>query len=126
THNWVYTYTIERLDFTMPSDAGSTVACIALATAPAAPPVNDNCGNPITPTGPAVGGTYDGCEGTRTYTYTYTDCEGNTHNWVYTYTIERLDFTMPSNGGSTVACIVSATDPGAPPVTDNCGNPIKI
>ena len=31
-----------------------------------------------------------------TYTYTYTDCEGNTHDWVYTYTIERADFTVPA------------------------------
>ena len=29
------------------------------------------------------------CEGTITYTWTYTDCEGNNHDWVYTYTIER-------------------------------------
>ena len=95
THDWVYTYTIEREDFSMPSNEGSTVACIALATVPTPPSVNDNCGNLITPSAGVPGGTYDGCEGTRTYTFTYTDCEGNTHDWVYTYTIEREDFSMP-------------------------------
>ena len=105
THDWVYTYTIERLPFTDPTDAGSTVACAALAVTPSLPTVTDNCGNTLTPTGPAMGGTYVDCEGTITYTYTYTDCEANTNNWIYTYTIEREDFSMPANDGSTVACI---------------------
>ncbi|MFM8371096.1 MAG: HYR domain-containing protein, partial [Bacteroidota bacterium] len=124
SHPWVYTYTIERNDFSVPANGSSTVACIALATAPVPPSVNDNCGNAITPTGPVTGGTYTSCEGTRTYTYTYTDCEGNSHPWVYTYTIEREDFTMPANGGSTVSCIASATAPTPPTVTDACGNAI--
>ncbi len=123
TADWTHTYTIERQDFSMPSDNGSTVACIALAVAPAPPAVNDHCGNPITPTGPVQSGTYDGCEGTRIYTYTYTDCELNTHNWVYTYNIERLDFTMPADAGSTVACPTATnTPPTLPLVMDNCGN----
>ncbi len=123
--NWTHTYTIERQDFSMPSDDGTTVACIALALAPSPPAVNDNCNNPITPTGPAQGGTYDGCEGTRTYTYTYTDCELNTHNWVYTYTIERVPFTVPGGGSSTVDCASDATAPVLPNVTDNCGNTLN-
>ena len=41
------------------------------------------------------------CEGDRTYTYTYADCEGNSHAWVYTYTVEYQDFAMPTNGAST-------------------------
>jgi hypothetical protein len=122
THDWVYTYTIEREDFTLPANGSSTVACIANATLPVAPAVTDNCGNTLTPAAPVTGGTYNGCEGTRTYTFTYTDCEGNTHDWVYTYTIERADFTLPANGSSTVACIANATLPVAPAVTDNCGN----
>ncbi|MBK9017880.1 MAG: hypothetical protein IPM82_29700 [Saprospiraceae bacterium] len=35
----------------------------------------------------------------RTYTWTYTDCEGNSHPWSFAYTIERNDFTVPANGG---------------------------
>ena len=123
-HDWVYTYTIERLPFADPADQGSTVACAALAVTPTLPTVTDNCGNTLTPTGPAMGGTYASCEGTITYTYTYTDCEGNTNDWVYTYTIEREDFSMPGNGSSTVACIADATAPSAPAVTDNCSNNI--
>jgi len=123
--DWTYTYTIERIDFTMPANGASTVACIASATQPVPPSVNDNCGNPITPVGPTIGGTYNGCEGTRTYTWKYTDCEGNWHNWVYTYTIERNDFTVPANPAPVeVACYsaIAAQLPVPPAVTDNCGN----
>ena len=122
--DWVYTYTIERNDFTMPTNGSSTVACIALATQPTPPTVNDNCGNSITPTGPTIGGTYTACEGTRIYTWNYADCEGNNHNWVYTYTIEREPFTDPTDDGQTVACVNLAVTPTAylPTVTDNCGN----
>ena len=94
THDWTYTYTIEREDFTIPADTGSTVACIDDATVPTAPSVTDNCGNVLTPSAAVEGGTYDGCEGTRTYTFTYTDCEGNTHDWVYTYTITAPTLTF--------------------------------
>jgi gliding motility-associated-like protein len=121
THDWVYTYTIERLDFTMPANQGSTVACAADIVAPTVPAVTDNCGNTLTPSAPVVSAT-PACEGDVTYTYTFTDCEGNTHDWVYTYTIERLDFTMPANQGSTVACAADIVAPTVPAVTDNCGN----
>ena len=50
-----------------------------------------------------MGGTYADCEGTITYTWNYADCEGNNHDWVYTYTIE-VPFTVPADDGSTVAC----------------------
>ncbi|MFM7153829.1 MAG: HYR domain-containing protein, partial [Bacteroidota bacterium] len=119
---WTYTYTLEREDFSMPANQGSTIACISLAFTPPPPSVTDNCGGPIVPTGPVMGGTYTDCEGTRTFTWTYTDCEGNAHPWVFTYTIERNDFTVPANGSSTVACIAQATAPVPPAVTDACGN----
>ena len=120
-HDWVYTYTIKRLDFTMPSDDGKTVSCVALAVAPTLPVVTDNCGNILTPSVPVIS-TAPVCNGIMTYTYTYTDCIGNTHNWVYTYTIERQDFTMPANDGKTVSCVALAVAPTLPVVTDNCGN----
>ena len=124
-HDWSYTYTIEVDDFMMPANGGSTVACIVAAIDPGAIAVTDNCGNAITPTGPVVGGTYVDCEGTRTYTYTYTDCEGNSHDWVYTYTIDIPDFTVPANGGSTVDCLADAqVQPATPAVNDFCGNTI--
>jgi gliding motility-associated-like protein len=120
-HTWNYTYTIERNDFTVPANAGSTVACVSEVVAPTVPTVLDNCGNVLTPTGPVVTAS-PVCEGTITYTYTFTDCEGNAHPWVYTYTIEREDFTMPVNAGSTVACAADMVTPIAPTVTDDCGN----
>lgn len=119
------TINITAADFTLPDNpAPVVVPCASAITMPAPPSVNDNCGNPITPSGPAVGGTYAGCEGTITYTYTYQDCEGNSHDWVYTYTIEREEFTVPGNQGSAVACASSITAPVPPTVTDNCGNTI--
>jgi hypothetical protein len=127
-HDWVYTYTVEVEDFiaNMPVNGSSTVACASLATQPTPPAVNDFCGNPITPTGPTTGGTYTNCEGTITYIWNYADCEGNNHDWVYTYTVEVEDFiaNMPVNGSSTVACASLATQPTPPVVNDYCGNPI--
>ncbi|HEX7411535.1 MAG TPA: hypothetical protein VF298_05270, partial [Bacteroidales bacterium] len=120
---WKYVYTIERNDFTMPVNAGSTIACVASAVVPTLPSVTDNCGNIITPVAPVIS-TAPACEGDMTYTYTYIDCEGNSHNWVYTYTIEREDFTMPVNGSSTVTCVSQITQPTTPIVNDNCGNTI--
>ena len=128
------TYTIEVEDFlaNMPINGDSTVACAADAVQPTPPTVEDNCGNTITPTGPTTGGTYGqnkiqtGCEGTITYTWNYADCEGNNHDWVYTYTIEVEDFlaNMPVNGDSTVACAADAVQPTPPTVEDYCGNTI--
>ncbi|WP_188443430.1 HYR-like domain-containing protein, partial [Planktosalinus lacus] len=86
----------------------------------------DSNGNPITPTGPAIGGTYVDCEGTVTYTWNYADCVGNNHDWVYTYTIVVEDFAinMPANEGSQIACASDAVAPVPPVVNDNCGNQI--
>ena len=124
SHDWVYTYTIEREDFTVPENRDTTVACRAMAVTPTAflPIVQDNCDSVLSPTGPITGGSYDGCEGTISYTYTYTDCEGTSHDWVYTYTIEREDFTVPENRDTTVACRAMAVTPTAflPIVQDNC------
>ncbi|MFV8348035.1 hypothetical protein ACNQGX_18255, partial [Flavobacterium sp. ZB4P13] len=123
---FVYTYTIEREPFTTIAPAGSTVACVASAVTSTIqlPTVMDNCGNSLSPTpaSPATGGTYDGCEGTKTFTYTYTDCEGNSQDFVYTYTIEHEPFTTIEPAGSTVACVADIVAPTVPVVTDNCGN----
>ncbi|MFV8344748.1 immunoglobulin domain-containing protein, partial [Flavobacterium sp. ZB4P13] len=131
SQDFVYTYTIEREPFTTIAPAGSTVACVASAVTSTIqlPTVTDNCGNTLSPTpaSPATGGTYDGCEGTKTFTYTYTDCEGNSQDFVYTYTIEREPFTTIEPAGSTVACVASAVASTIqlPTVTDNCGNSLS-
>ncbi|MBK9983603.1 MAG: hypothetical protein IPP15_14690 [Saprospiraceae bacterium] len=41
--------------------------------------------------GPVESGTVT-CEGDITYTWTYTDCEGNTQDYVHTITIEYQPF----------------------------------
>ncbi|HPK05658.1 MAG TPA: hypothetical protein PK908_07175, partial [Bacteroidales bacterium] len=86
------------------------------------PYVEDICGDKIENwTGPVIGGTYDGCQGTIIYTYKYTDCAGLDFNWVYTYTIERQDFEMPDDNGSTIECADDLFEPVLPEVYDYCG-----
>src|SRR6187399_1495154 len=124
---WVYTYTIAPTTFTLPAPGGTTVACISNAqTVPTPPTVVNACGAPVTPTGPVVGAD-PVCSGTKTYTWTYTDCSGNNLPWVYTYTISPPTFTPPAAGGSTVPCIINAQTPPTPPVVNNsCGAPLTI
>jgi Secretion system C-terminal sorting domain len=111
-------------DFTVPANGAATVACPAQATQPVPPVVLNGCGGVITPTGPVVTNNPNPltCEGTRTYTWTYTDCAGRARTWSFVYTVERLDFTVPANGGATVAC-PDQTDvvPTPPVVLSNCG-----
>ena len=111
--------------FTLPAPGSSTVPCVSDAqVVPTPPVVNNSCGDPLTLTGPVVGAD-PVCSGTKTYTWTYTDCTGTTGNWVYTYTISPSTFTLPANGGSTVACIIDAQVVPTPPVvTNSCGDPV--
>ncbi|MFZ2898546.1 MAG: LamG-like jellyroll fold domain-containing protein, partial [Saprospiraceae bacterium] len=89
SQDWTYTYTIEYAGFTLPANGGSTVDCPDdTDVVPTPPTVTDNCGVTLTPSGPAVSAEPT-CEGTRTYTWTYTDCEGNSNDWTYTYTIDN-------------------------------------
>jgi hypothetical protein len=63
------------------------------------------------------------CEGTITYTYTYTNCSGVTAIWQYVYTIQHVTYPIvPTDGGSTVECPASAVLPTYPVVYDVCGN----
>jgi len=97
----------------VPVNGSSTISCLTSAVTPILPVVTDNCGGTIVPVllnivdspSPLV------CEGTRVYTYSYSDCAGNNSNWVYTYTIEREDFTLPANGSSKVAWIANPNLP---------------
>jgi hypothetical protein len=107
----------------MPVNDGSIVACLANATAPTPPAVTDNCGRILVPTAP-VASADPACGGVKTYTFTYTDCNGITYDWIYSYTINTPTLTLPVNGGSTVACPANATAPAPPVVTDNCGTAI--
>src|SRR6185503_13681138 len=95
-YNWVYTYTISAPVVTMPANGASTVACLADAVTPTPPAVSDNCGRTITPSAP-VASADPLCAGIKTYTFTYTDCNGAAYNWIYTYTIAAPVVTMPAN-----------------------------
>ena len=110
---------------TVPSNGSSTVGCVSNAQIqPVSPSVTDICGNTITP---IVTSTVTPiCEGTKIWTFVYTDCAGNTSTWTYTYTIDYSGgLIAPSNGSSTVSCPADATDPGAPAnITDACGRTV--
>jgi hypothetical protein len=59
------------------------------------PVVVDACGNTIPAPVPVSGGTYTGgCDGTITYTYTYTNCPGLEFVWIYTYIVECAQVTL--------------------------------
>jgi hypothetical protein len=121
---WNHVITVERNPFTVPANGAATVACPANATQPTPPTVTSNCGEVLTPTGPTITNAPNPltCEGTRTYAWVYTDCEGNTATWSFVYTIERQPFTVPANGGATVACPAQTdAQPTPPVVTSNCG-----
>jgi gliding motility-associated-like protein len=101
----VYTYTVERNDFTMPVNGSSTVGCTADVVAPIVPTVTDACGNTLIPSVPVVSA-LPSCEGNVSYTYTFTDCEGNTHDWVYTYIIDdTISPTGTAPANLTLQCI---------------------
>ncbi len=125
----IVTYSGSALFLAMPADGASSVECIDQATEPTPPEVTDNCGYVITPTGPLTGGSFNGCAETKTYTYTYEDCDGSTHDWVYAYNID--DNTAPVFDAITPfssLCSSSTLDTdiqswlNGVTATDNCGN----
>src|SRR5690606_4570121 len=98
-----------------------TVNCYAEINLPAPPIVQDACGNGLTPTGPVESPLAD-CEGGITYTWTYTDCAGNTADYVHTVTIDIPPFTAPAGTSETVNCYADISLPTPPSVQDACGN----
>src|SRR5690606_21554935 len=121
THDYVHTVTIDIPDFTPPSPTSETVNCYADISLPPPPTVQDACGNDLIPTGPVVSAT-PACEGDITYTWTYTDCAGSTHDYVHTVTIDIPDFTPPAPTSETVQCVADIVVVTPPAVQDACGN----
>jgi hypothetical protein len=130
---WTYTYTIEREDFTIPVIANSsTIECASDADPDEVtlPTVLSNCNESITPTGPVTNAfntdTYDGCEGTISFTWTYADCANNTHTFTYTYTVDHTiaptEVGDPVPTSSTVECIADAVLPELPDVHAYCAD----
>ncbi|HRJ15563.1 MAG TPA: hypothetical protein PLI34_11250, partial [Saprospiraceae bacterium] len=126
-YTWVYTYTITGgTGGPMPPNGASTVACPSGASAPTPPVVNDNCGNPMQISGPVVSPD-PACAGTKTYTWTYTDCQNNIYLWSYHYMVSAPTFTMPSDQSQNVACVADAqVVPSHPNVVNSCGVPLAV
>jgi hypothetical protein len=128
TAYWKYIYTIKHVTApVVPQDGGSSVECIADATAPEITfEVKDVCGvvlkaelvsvvdNPIQII----------CRGTRTYTYTYTDCAGLKSTWNFVYTIEDHSKPQISCPKDIVKCFGEAVELGQATASDNCGTPV--
>src|SRR5690606_16480145 len=126
TQDWVFTYTINPPVFTLPPAGSSTVDCLADAgLPPTPPPVMDNCGNVIAP-GAGVPGADPVCSGTKIWTFTYTNCDGTTQDWEYSYTINPPWVVLSPAGNAAVDCVNDAIEPVAPVVTDNCGNTVPV
>ena len=113
----------------MPANASSTVACAADVVAPTVPAVTDNCGTTLTASAPVVSAT-PACEGDVTYTYTFTDCEGNTHDWIYTYTID--DTVAPTGTAPANLVVECMSDVPVADINliideaDNCGGSVVV
>ncbi|MBK9016252.1 MAG: hypothetical protein IPM82_20500 [Saprospiraceae bacterium] len=69
--------------YNVPANGASQVACPALIVQPTPPVVVDGCGKTLTPTGPVTVNNPNpiNCEGTRTFTWTFTDCAGLVRTW---------------------------------------------
>src|SRR6187402_551041 len=101
TVDWTKTYTVVRNDFTVPMNDGVVVpfAILANPNLVPLPTVLSDCGEPLTPSGGPfenyfANDTYNGCEGTITFTWIYTDCAGHAHIWTFTFTVVRPDFVV--------------------------------
>jgi hypothetical protein len=94
----------------VPTGGASTVECAAEVVAPSLSEVTDACGTVLVPSGPVISA-IPACEGDVTYTYTYTDYQQKSTDWVYTYTIDLTTPVVPADGGSTVECLTDAVEP---------------
>ncbi|WP_165806835.1 HYR-like domain-containing protein [Balneicella halophila] len=112
----------------VPTDGFSIIHCPSELVDPELPVVNDACGNEIDAEfmGKVSNPTNIDCEGTRTYTYQYTDCAGNVSEWKYTYELVALDFidNMPANTSRTTDCVDDVIIRQPATVYDYCGKAI--
>ena len=132
---WNFVYTINPT--TPPTvnatgiEASKTVDCIDKATAPTTiPTATSHCEESLTGTLTSTVDAITNCAGTRTETYTYTDCSGLTATWDYVYTITPKTFDNPTDVTKDVACLDQVIAPHAltgvmPTVIDNCGNTLS-
>ncbi|WP_405349636.1 hypothetical protein, partial [Ruminobacter amylophilus] len=128
-YTWKYVYKVSPNDFPMPDNKTVTVACTSAVAAPELPEVKDACGRILTPVSSSAG-EMPLCEGSVAYTYTYEDCAGHTHDWVYTYNIVKNAPVIASDGYETsknISCIADATEPTSamiPSAKNSCGEDV--
>ncbi|MBI5916372.1 MAG: T9SS type A sorting domain-containing protein [Bacteroidetes bacterium] len=127
--DWIFIYTVEYLDFAVPPSETLTVECPLNASEPVPPTVFDNCGKLLNPIGPVTTSTANafGCEGSRKYAWTYSDCEGNAHVWSKTFNFEySADFFTYPDVEDVVSCLLYAQPPFPPTIYDICGQEISV
>ncbi len=120
TQDYVHTVTVEYEPFAAIAPKTDIADCYENIVLPTPPTVLDNCGVTLIPTGPVETGAAV-CEGTITYTWTYTDCEGNTDDYIHTVTIEYEPFAAIAPTNDVADCYANIVLPTAPTVLDNCG-----
>ena len=121
TGTWNFIYTVERVPFMVPVPNAALVSCPDDTDVVPIPPVLlSNCGEVMVPIMTVTPKPV--CEGSRTYSFRYTDCEGNTGIWNFFYTVEYEDFVMPISIVGFVDCPSHISDPEPVAVKDNCGN----
>ena len=122
--DYVHTITIEYEPFAAITPTMDVADCYANILLPTPPSVTDNCGTALTPSGPVETGT-SACEGMITYTWTYTDCEGNTQDYVHTVTIEYEPFAAIAPTTDIADCYANIILRFHHSL-DNCGNTLPI
>ncbi|HOI00880.1 MAG TPA: DUF5011 domain-containing protein, partial [Bacteroidales bacterium] len=136
TADWTHTYDIDYSGgmAMVPANTSSTVSCAADATDPGNPgPITDACGRTVNAVLMGFSDTPDPitCNGTRTWTYRYTACDGTIADWTYTYHIQ--DNTAPSvltrnttvflNASGAASISTADVDDGS---YDNCGGTLSL
>jgi len=119
-------YTCCSSGISLPPNDGSAISCASDIFVPTPPTVNDNCGNAIIPV--MTENSTPACIGDKIYTFTYTDCAGNTANWTYTFSIND---NIPPTASNPVDINIAVAPAPAPDITlvideaDNCtANPV--
>ncbi len=133
THNWTFTCWIERNDSPKVLSAGVDsvlfVECFADVQEPNGIPIAiSSCSDTLLSLLVNTEDDFDGCSGTRAYTYQYSDCAGNVSFWHYTYVVEDttapgflvpIDYDVYRNGNNDYVADTSIT--GTPTdLSDNC------
>ena len=94
-YEWYYIENVEPEDFEMPENASRTVACyseINIGNIPM-PTVYNACGSVLqpvssTPVVTPAESQWNKCTDSVRCTYTYRDCAGHEHEWVYTWVVK--------------------------------------